>query len=391
MKTFLHISYDFSESKNADKTTAVGDLLKITNEYLPSKVISLDRTSNFFNEETILKRDDLLYLKVFGLPYGLFLKFHLKRVYKKILKASEKYNFGLNSVSVIHGHKLSYEGYIGYLLAKKNNAKLFVSLRQTDFRVYRVRPDLRAMLKEILAYSSKIFVIVPYMSAKLKEQAGEKFYKEHVDKKLLSLPNRIVRENTVITHFPKKGNLITALRIDKRSVKRKRIRNLFLAVRLLKDEQFTLNVIGDGPYLSNLKKWVSEFGIEDKVNFLGKINNEEMDKYYQESEAFILPSKSETFGLVYGEALVNETPILYTPDTGFDGFFENVGPKVNPDSPESIAEGIKDILQNSTFYRENIKQLKDKNAFRIFSPEYSSEVIEKALADEKLIEYQVVN
>jgi glycosyltransferase involved in cell wall biosynthesis len=385
MKKLLHISYDFSETNDADKTTAIGDLLGITNKFLPSLIISLDRTSNPFEEKAEKIREDLLYLKVFGLPFGLFLKWHLKRVAKKILKASSDLSFNLSDVSLIHGHKLSYEGYIGYLLSKRLKANLFVSLRQTDFRVYRFRPDLRNSIKQVLRYSSKIFYIVPYMTDLLENQTGKNFYNAYIRNKLIALPNRINRKNKEIKYSPEKSLLVTALRIDKKSVKRKRIRNLFIAISKIKNHSFRLLILGDGPYRANLENWVKEFQIENKVEFKGKIPNDEIDMYLQKSEAFILPSKSETFGLVYGEALINETPILYSKNTGFDGFFDNVGFKVDPDSPDSIAEGILDILEKNTFYRDNIKKLKKENAFRIFTPEFSEEVYQKALNDANIV------
>ena len=68
--------------------------------------------------------------------------------------------------------------------------------------------------------------------------------------------------------------------------------------------------------------------------------------------AFVMPSFSETFGMVYAEALLNGTPILYSKDTGFDGLFDNVGVVVDPHSLVSIGEGLRKIVQKNFWMSE---------------------------------------
>lgn len=83
-----------------------------------------------------------------------------------------------------------------------------------------------------------------------------------------------------------------------------------------------LEIIGFGPQEDELKAMAKE-----NVRFLGQINNEELSHYYRQSDVFILPSSSETWGLVVEEALNNGTPVivsdavgchrdLVTPETG---------------------------------------------------------------------------
>jgi hypothetical protein len=75
--------------------------------------------------------------------------------------------------------------------------------------------------------------------------------------------------------------------------------------------------------------------------------------------------------MVYAEALLNGTPIMYSKDyLGFDGVFEGVGVGVNPMSIESISDGISDLLKNSSSYREKINSLEQSGEFNIFSSNY---------------------
>ncbi len=49
-----------------------------------------------------------------------------------------------------------------------------------------------------------------------------------------------------------------------------------------------------------------------------------------------MPSRAETFGLVYVEALLNGLPILYTKNEGIDEMYDNVGEAVDSFGPIEI-------------------------------------------------------
>ncbi len=159
--------------------------------------------------------------------------------------------------------------------------------------------------------------------------------------------------------------------MKKNIVERKNLKRLLKAVKHLNDSQFKLMIIGDGDYLPLVKRWVNQLGINDKIIFKGNIPNSEMDIYYASATAFLMPSLSESFGMVYAESLLNGTPILYSKDClGFDGIFENIGPAVNPYSVSSIENGIRDLKINHVYYREKINEMQTAGEFRIFSSEY---------------------
>ena len=266
----------------------------------------------------------------------------------------------LEKIDLIHAHKLTYEGYIAYYLSEIYQKPFFVSLRQTDFRVLKFRPDLLYVYKKILMRAAKIFYIVPYMTGALRYYVGDDFYSKHVAQKLVSLPNRISRAEKDIPVKPVYGSLLTILRMEKKSVRRKGLKKLFEALIQINNPSVTLKIIGEGNYKHVVEEWVDKYNLQNRVELIGAVKNSEIDRYYREAYAFVLPSRSETFGLVYGEALINGVPILYSKGTGFDGFFDNVGAKINPVSVDSIKDGLIKVINNNNDYRENIKRLKKK-------------------------------
>lgn len=69
--------------------------------------------------------------------------------------------------------------------------------------------------------------------------------------------------------------------------------------------EYKLDIIGFGSQETELKKMA-----KSNIKFLGHIDNKELYKYYQKTDVFILPSKSEPWGLVVEEALNNGTPVM---------------------------------------------------------------------------------
>ena len=81
--------------------------------------------------------------------------------------------------------------------------------------------------------------------------------------------------------------------------------------------------------------------------------------YTENSDIFVMPSKFETFGLVYVEALTQGLHLIYTRGQGFDGYFADgtIGYSVKYDDSEEIKNRIKDISSGKV---EKISNYKDK-------------------------------
>lgn len=56
--------------------------------------------------------------------------------------------------------------------------------------------------------------------------------------------------------------------------------------------------------------------------FCADLWKKQLREAFSISDIFVMPSKPETFGLVYVEALSQGLPILYAKGEGFDGYFD---------------------------------------------------------------------
>lgn len=89
----------------------------------------------------------------------------------------------------------------------------------------------------------------------------------------------------------------------------KNLRLLISAFNKLPDLQ--LNIIGFGSQEAELKAMAQK-----NIQFLGAIGNQDLNKYYQDADVFILPSYNEPWGLVVEEALNNGTPVIVSNKVG---------------------------------------------------------------------------
>ncbi|MGE5431212.1 MAG: glycosyltransferase [Syntrophomonadaceae bacterium] len=107
-----------------------------------------------------------------------------------------------------------------------------------------------------------------------------------------------------------------------------------------------LHIIGDGVEKQNLESQAAGLELLNKSIFLhGSVPNKDLDKYFFQSDIFILPSKYETFSVVTAEALAHGLPVIITRCGGPEDFVgEDQGLRVDGFDEKSIAEAIEQMF-----------------------------------------------
>ena len=82
---------------------------------------------------------------------------------------------------------------------------------------------------------------------------------------------------------------------------------------------------------------------------------EKLIEQYRTHDIFVMPSFTETFGLVYAEALTQGLPVVYTKGQGFDEQFEEgtVGCHCNAFDVNDIANAIENVSMRYKEIQEN--------------------------------------
>lgn len=112
-----------------------------------------------------------------------------------------------------------------------------------------------------------------------------------------------------------------------------------------------LKLGGDGPIRSNLEKLVKSEGISEQVTFLGTLERGQVKEEVAKSDAFVLSSEYETFGVVIIEALALGKPVVATRCGGPESIIvPEVGYLVDKNSIESLAQGMIDLYNHRNKY-----------------------------------------
>lgn len=108
-----------------------------------------------------------------------------------------------------------------------------------------------------------------------------------------------------------KGNYVHFLFVG-RLVYYKGIDVLLRAFSKTKDAELT--IVGEGEMEPKLLDYAETRGFRNRINFLGKVSEEDLYKAFARCDVFVLPSiaKSEAFGLVQLEAMAYGKPIINT-------------------------------------------------------------------------------
>ena len=131
---------------------------------------------------------------------------------------------------------------------------------------------------------------------------------------------------------------------------KKGLENLIQACRLLNEQDFikwNLSIAGDGDstYRSSLESLVHASRLSEQVKMLGRVEGDAKSELFGRSDLVVVPSHTENFGLVVGEALAHEVPVIASKGTPW-GAIEGVGCGLWVDnSPESISRSIKRAAQ----------------------------------------------
>jgi len=143
-------------------------------------------------------------------------------------------------------------------------------------------------------------------------------------------------------------------------IRRKGLLQLIEALSGLKNESWSLILVGSGLIQSKIKKKVEAEGLSDRVCFVGFKEKEELAKFYSVADIFVLPSLQEPFAIVVSEALASGLFVVASRYAGaaWDLIEEGTnGLIVDPADVTSLREGIRkalEIVRNPAFNREEI-------------------------------------
>ena len=144
------------------------------------------------------------------------------------------------------------------------------------------------------------------------------------------------------------------------------------------DNTVKLSIVGDGPELENLQNTVTRLNLNGKVSLLRTIGRNRIKSFYQEGDAFVLASHSETFGVVFIEAMATGLPVIATSCGGpNDIVTENAGYLIPVDDRQALVSALQAMRNNA--YNFNSLEI-SRNCIEKYSPETVGRQIIEAYA-----------
>ncbi len=334
--TVLYIDGNYPlHSLHRELVSGLADLGNKVTVFVPMKGNELDGKYNSDHENVRVIYRDILndFDRVFFMN-------KIKRIVSEIEKSTD-----MSKVDCILAGTVYSDGGAAYLLHRKYHIPFSAAVRETDV-TYQMkwRPYLNPFAKKILKSATKIIFISPS-------------YRQYLDKfscnqeKYVNIPNGVndfwFREEEIQRTIHQPISLIFVGEI----CKRKNVATIISAVSELKKSgtPAVLHIVGAGKEEQRCRKMAKELGIADSIFFYGwQKNKEDIKKYYDQADIFVMPSLRETFGTVYIEALSQGLPVIYTRGQGIDGYFEQgtTGFACNPKDTGEIREAILRIAEN---------------------------------------------
>ena len=160
---------------------------------------------------------------------------------------------------------------------------------------------------------------------------------------------------------------------------RKGQETLLEALSKLRDErhEVRLTIVGDGPSRRDIERRAEELGLNGAVTFAGAMGHDEVPRFYDEADAFCLPSFSEGVPVVLMEAMASGLPVVATNVMGVPELVaDGCGLLVAPARPDEIAEALARLGEDPKL-RRKLGEAGRRKVQADFTLEHSAASLEK--------------
>lgn len=285
----------------------------------------------------------------------------------------------LFGIDLLHVHYAIPHAYAGYMAKKMLEEEgiylpMITTLHGTDITLVGKHP----FYKTAVNFSINQSDVVTSVSENLKERTLEFF---DINKEIEVVPNFIDKKkySTSFTDCQRSLMAEEHERIITHISNFRAVKHIPDVIQIFYKIQqqipAKLVMVGEGPEKENAEFLCEQLGIMDKVHFLG--NSNEIDRILCFSDLFLLPSKSESFGLAALEAMINRVPVISSnaggiPEVnvhGVTGFLSDVH-----DVDEMANNAMKILGNDETLdkFKENAAKVAEKFDILNILPLYES-------------------
>jgi glycosyltransferase involved in cell wall biosynthesis len=112
-----------------------------------------------------------------------------------------------------------------------------------------------------------------------------------------------------------------------------------------------LRIGGNGETISEYQHLAAQLGIGEKVLWLGELTREQAAIEFQQCDAFVLPSRHESMGLVFAEAMACGRPVIATHCGGPEEFIDdNTGIVIEKEDIDKLVLAMETMITKAGSY-----------------------------------------
>lgn len=291
-----------------------------------------------------------VYLKIPGSE-----KHNIRRWADKTVRIYKAYQKQFGKPDLILAHSVTWAGYAASLIRESYHIP-YVVVEHRSFFVWSteqarrmVKPYYLPFFENAYRNCSRLVLVSESLLT------GLKALMPWIEEKTMVIPNMIREEMFLPPSEPRKTNpfiFIWAGRLEHV----KGLDLLIEAAKILKTRSvanFYIRLAGRGSLRSELEQMAGELGVTDRVQFLGRLSREDMQKEMQEANCFVLPTRYEAFGVVLIEAMASGLPVIATRSGGPDTIVtEENGLLIDPDNFNQLADAMEQMIRHHQDYSE---------------------------------------
>jgi len=246
-------------------------------------------------------------------------------------------------------------GWAAMKISKSMNIPYVVAVHGADINVSANLPGGVLKLKQIYESATSVVSISQRLNREVNNIAPL------ANRKLVYFginPDSFKQAREIRQQFLRSSKMDESLRVLSVSnlIKSKGIQYNFQAVSKLVDKypKIEYTIVGDGVYLSELKKYAFELNVSDNIRFVGRINHDKALGMMAQTDIFALPSYLEGMGMVYLEAMALGVPVIGIRGQGIEEVIDhNVnGILIEPHDSNALANAIEQLITDSALSRK---------------------------------------
>lgn len=355
-------------------------VLYLTEDYVGSKVhhnlcqsivcadSQMDMTLFSFERPNYGLRDirttysDVKYRTVSSMFSGNMLMYKTIFPYKVSCKCRQlEQSVNVSDFNLTIASTLFSDGAVALRLWKEHRIPYIVVVRGTDVNLYMKKmPHLFAIGRQIVANARKVVFVSPNQyRLTLKSFAFGKISQKLQDKSV-TITNGIDSVWIQNRYFGDESRVPDSVLYIGVFDRNKNVLSLIDACSRLRESnpRLTLNFVGGGGACEQ-QVLAQVNANQDWIKYHGPIyDKQKLIQICRQNSVFAMISISETFGLVYLEALSQGLPVVYTQNQGFDGLVpDEVGYSVNPKNVADVADKIGLALRNRKQLLSNVQNV----------------------------------